>query len=713
MSEVKVKFGAEDTNLSSTLNKVQKDLGDLEQSSNKATEGFSGGFGKMAGTAAIAGAAVAAGMKAIEFAVDAARAVVSQFGEALDMGGRLNDLSGRTGETAGALLLLERAFDNAGSSAEKVGPSINKLQKFIFEAGDASGSQAKVLDQLGIALTDLQGKTPTEQMRVFAEKITAIQDPTARAAAAMTIFGKSGGEMLPMLQNFSGEIATAQGQLGSLPGVMDKSSAVFDTVSDNLTVIKNKTLELAAGFLEQASPALLKFSNMLAGVDAAGWGQKLMENVMAVADLLLGAFQNPMAAVKALGFEVLAIGAKFMNEIGNSFNYLTTLGTKVFGLLAFEITDLFVGAFKNSWELFTLSGQRAIESLRTSDAMNSFAAGINALWDVISSGGEADYTASFEKYKTAGVAANAEVIASLDQKIWDAAQTYSDGIESGTTRVSDKWDEIMSSTEFISEDLFKAGEVSKAASEQWDEVAKSGKKTRDEWVGVQTASQNAGVAVANVAFQAERAANASNRIKNDMVQINNVADLIAAKEKAPDKGNFGQRWKQAKKDAEDYAEYLGGDFSNKSVRDMAKVMKIDVTKKSSEELLDEIETRMSKIKGIQVLAKMDKNATKEEIDAFNSFVAAELRDLEMKVGTDEALSMITQFTGQKFQLDMNADSSIEGIKNELAKPMTVNLEPSSGSTGESVMESIKTAVEEIKRLVALIEPKLPTTALGV
>lgn len=709
MSDVKVKFGAEDTNLTSTLNKVQKELKQVETQSNETNDKFRMSFKGMAAAAA----GVAVGIGAIKLAFNAAQSSLVTFGEALDMGGRLSDLSGRTGESAGKLLLLERAFNNAGSSAEKVGPSINKLQKFIFEAGNASGEQAKVLDQLGISMDDLNGKTPTDQMRLFAEKITSINDPAARAAAAMTIFGKSGGELLPVLQNFSSEMDTAKGQLGGLPGIMDRSAAVFDTVSDNMSVIKNKTLELAAGFLEKAAPALLTFTNMLSGIDAAGWGARLMDNVIKVADVMLGAFTSPMGAVKALGFELLSVGAKFMNSIGNGFNFLAELGTKSFGLLAFEITDLFIGAFKNSWEVFSLSGQRAIESLRTSDAMNSFAAGINALWDVISSGGDADFTTAFEKYKTAGIDANAGVISDLDSRIQEATKTYSEGITEGTDRVKSKWDEIVGSTSFVNEDMFQAGEASKLAADEWESISKSGQKLRNQWSGVEASAQNADVAVAGVAFHANETAKATKKVTNDMVQINNIGDLIAAREKAAAKGDFAQRWKEAKKDAKDYADFLGGDFSKKSVRDMAKIMNIDVTRKSSSQLLDEIELRMSKIKGINVLAKMDKNATKDEIDAFNSYVAKEFRDLEMKVGTEEALKMVSDFSDKKFELDMNANDSIEGIRTELSKPIKVNLDSSGESSGANILESIKTAVEAIKVLVAKIEPKLPQTALSI
>ena len=354
MSDVSVKFGAEDIGLEKTLKSVQAELGnlqdkvksgdlsmtDLERSmkrvgqleslekrlqgmgteagqtspkmdalgkdmkqmgDNAADAGDKGSlsFGKLAAASAAGGLAVAGFTKVLDLAMDGARLVAEKFGEALDMGGRLNDLKDRTGETAGNLLVLERAFDNAGSSAENVGPAINKLQKFMEAARDSSSAQGKAMDQLGISMDDLQGKTPTQQMQIFAEKISAIQDPTTRAAIAMTVFGKSGGELLPVLRNFSSEIENAKGELGSLPKIMDESSGKFDTISDKLQIVKGKFTEFAAGIIDRVLPALELFTVSFAKIDAAGLGQKL-------ADAFIGGQQAMKGFTAAL--DAISIG---------------------------------------------------------------------------------------------------------------------------------------------------------------------------------------------------------------------------------------------------------------------------------------------------------------------------------------------------------------------------------------------------------------------
>lgn len=158
--------------------------------------------------------------------------------------------------------MLQRAFDNTGAGAEKVGPTINKLQKALVEAGQGSASSVKAFQQLGIDFEALAQKTPTEQLEELASKLSEVQNPAERSTLAMQLLGKSGGELLPFLSGFSGEISAAKEQLGSLPEVMDRSAAAFDQLGDGLEIVKGKTNEIAAGFLETLLPALNQFVDM-------------------------------------------------------------------------------------------------------------------------------------------------------------------------------------------------------------------------------------------------------------------------------------------------------------------------------------------------------------------------------------------------------------------------------------------------------------------
>ena len=323
MADVTVEFGATDTGLEKTLKAVQGELNSLkdkvkggelsmtelegtmkrigqvtsmeknikaigDQSKGTTTQvkslgtaaedtGKKGeiGFGKIAVGATLAGAAAKIGSMAIDAAFSVALKTVQSFGDALNMGGRLNDLADRTGIAVDKVLLLERAFQNAGVGADSLGPILNKMQKALVDAEDGTSKAAYAFADLGLSLSQLRGLSPEEQLKTIGKAIAGIPDPAQRAATAMEIFGKSGGALNQVFANFDDEIETAKLQLGSLPDIMKAGSSQFDRISDNLVVVGGKFIEFAAGLIDKVKPALDAVTTALSMFDAAKVGQEI------------------------------------------------------------------------------------------------------------------------------------------------------------------------------------------------------------------------------------------------------------------------------------------------------------------------------------------------------------------------------------------------------------------------------------------------------
>jgi hypothetical protein len=290
---LEVKFSAKDINLTETVSKIKREIEEMDDDVKKTSKGVQASFGSMVK----AGASLALGFGAIKVAANAIAGTLGTFKDALDLGGTMKDLSERTGETAGNLLLLRRAFDNSGVGADKVGTSVNKLQKFMDDAAQGSEKNITVLSRLGLTMADMAGKTPTEQMGMLAEKLNGVTDNGERSALAMSVFGKAGGQLLPLLADFSGELKTAQDQLGNMPGVMDRNAGAFDNISDNINVAKGKFLEFAAGLLESLAPALELATTLMTRFDAAGAGMKLGE-IITGASNAMGGFTDALNAIK-------------------------------------------------------------------------------------------------------------------------------------------------------------------------------------------------------------------------------------------------------------------------------------------------------------------------------------------------------------------------------------------------------------------------------
>jgi len=320
-------IGDSSTTTSPKVAELNSDIKKTGDNSEDAGKKGKTGFGEIAIGAGIAGAAVKVGTAAIDAAFAAAQKTVQSFGDALSMGGRLADLSDRTGVAVDKVMLLERAFQNTGVGADSLGPIINKMQKAIVDAGDGTSAAADAFTQLGIPLSTLQNLSPDEQLRAIGKAIAGIPDPAERAAVSMEIFGKSGGALNQLFANMDGEVETAKAQLGSLPEVMKAGAAQFDRISDNLTVISGKFVEFAAGIIDKVSPALDALTTALTRIDATKLGQELAGFFTGAGEGMKG-FQAAVDAIDAgemgMAFEIVgqAIQLQFKETANNVYTHM-------------------------------------------------------------------------------------------------------------------------------------------------------------------------------------------------------------------------------------------------------------------------------------------------------------------------------------------------------------------------------------------------------
>jgi hypothetical protein len=345
MADVTTTFAAKDESFASTVDKLSGRL----QGFQGQTQSFTSKVGEMAkGFASFVGPIAAVGAAFL-----GARGIVNSFRDAIDMGGKLNDLSARTGETAGNLAVLQRAFENAGSSGEAVGPMLNRLQRFMVEAGQGSKAQVEAMDRLGLSYEQLKTMTPTAQMELLAQKISAIPDPAQRSALAMEIFGRSGGELMPLLRSMGVELDTARAQLGSYPAVIDKTNKALDDIGDNFNAISTKSREFATGLLVDLAPALVDITDKIAKIDAAGFGMAISNYFASFMKAAAGAYrlgeaiESVKLAIEAMGQGDIGGGLKLMwvtmrnvalnaiNEIFNNFRAgIATVGDALRQLFA-------------------------------------------------------------------------------------------------------------------------------------------------------------------------------------------------------------------------------------------------------------------------------------------------------------------------------------------------------------------------------------------
>lgn len=286
---------------------------------------------KGAAVATLKAAAAAGAMAAALGAAALARGVKN----AADMGGKLHELSARTGIAAGELAKLSRAFEDNGLSAEKIGPLINKLQKGIYEFGQGSETARKPFDELGLTFDEIGKLSPEKQFALIQKKISAIADPTKRAALAMQLFGKSGGELLTLFGD-KDAFKNAGSALGAQIEILNRRAADFDEISDILGRTGTKLQGFFVGVLDAVSDDLLP---ILREMDAADWAKvgqdfgaallvaaKAAGKILEAFDKISKAIVWAVTALRDIDFwkgAALAFSSMFIKSIANIGDFLT------------------------------------------------------------------------------------------------------------------------------------------------------------------------------------------------------------------------------------------------------------------------------------------------------------------------------------------------------------------------------------------------------
>lgn len=215
------------------------------------------------------------------------------------IGDSLDEMSGRTGVSVEALSELGFAAEMGGADLATVEKSITKMQRSIVDAGRGLSTPIEGLAMLGLTVEQLQGLSPEDQFQKIADGITAIEDPTQKAAAAMMLFGRSGTQLLPMMDGLANVRQQAR-DLGLVVSTEDaKRAAEF---SDQMDILRRVLLD---GVFSAGSAVADVLAGMVMGiVKAVKMGADWIDNNRALFVLLL----KIGGAIAAAGVALIAIG---------------------------------------------------------------------------------------------------------------------------------------------------------------------------------------------------------------------------------------------------------------------------------------------------------------------------------------------------------------------------------------------------------------------
>lgn len=337
----------------------------------------------------------------------------------------IDDLSKRTGVSSTALQAYQFAADQSGVSIATFGKSLQKLTINLGEAQTGNGAAIKAFTDLGLSVRELSTLSPQVAFEKIAASIAALPNPAQQAAAAVSLFGKSGVDLVPVFKEGAGFLEQMRKEAEKLNIVLsDEQVGNMATLDDSIAKVSSAFKGLTARVVAELAPALneaaISLQDFLASFDA----NEIAGQLIASFDQLALSAQN-----------LQAIFAIIKGTVSLLFGFFSVISTAI-GFLVTNLNGAAVGAAAASAALlaYRLSAVTAtVATAGLSLAIKGLLAstGIGLLVVVLSS-----LAGAWIEYGTKGVDAQAAVDAEIKNAAEQSKQ-LEDQIKSATSAAVD------------------------------------------------------------------------------------------------------------------------------------------------------------------------------------------------------------------------------------------------------------------------------------
>lgn len=304
-----------------------------------------------------------------------AGALSSFIGSQIDLGSAINDTAAKLGVASDELQKFQYAAKiEGGLSAEEAAHSIGFLNRVLGQAASGNAEAAKGFAAMGVAIKDADGKTrpALEVLSDVADRFQATDDPAKRAALSMSVFGRQGQALIPLLSQGGAGIRKLYGEADRLGGAMGKDLVkAADEAGDQIDRLKFAGQGLANRFMAEVLPALTSAVTTVTDWVAAG-GEFLSQTT---------AVQSALTALAIAGGIAAAVWAVMNIEI-----FGVLLGLALLYLAVDEIYGVFTGADSAVGRFIDSilgAGATAREVQFLRDSWDEVSASIGAAWTIL------------------------------------------------------------------------------------------------------------------------------------------------------------------------------------------------------------------------------------------------------------------------------------------------------------------------------------------
>jgi hypothetical protein len=182
----------------------------------------------------------------------------------------VDDLSQRTGVSTQTLQAYQFAAEKSGVSVEAFGKGVQKLGINLGEAQTGNKGAIKSFADLGLSVQELSRLSPEAAFEAVAAAISQLPGPAQQAAAAVSLFGKSGAELVPMFAEGAGYLSEMRAEAERLGLVLSKDQVQgLATLDDSIGKVSATFKAFQARVTAELAPSLIAAAESAATFIAA------------------------------------------------------------------------------------------------------------------------------------------------------------------------------------------------------------------------------------------------------------------------------------------------------------------------------------------------------------------------------------------------------------------------------------------------------------
>jgi lambda family phage tail tape measure protein len=234
----------------------------------------------------------------------------------IDQVGKYQDLAEKIGDTATNISSLKTASDVSGTSLDTIATASVKLTAALSKTDDESKSVGAAIEALGLNFDKFKQQSPVEQLEAVSRAFAGFADGSEKTAVAVSLFGKSGAELLGFLKEYADEGLNAA-------YVTEEQAKAADDYADSAARMKSQVHQFLQVAAVNAIPILNDVADLFKSIS------KEQEGTSTATEIVKGAMNGLVVIFQALvvaGSDVIFTFSAVGREIGAIAAQLAALG---------------------------------------------------------------------------------------------------------------------------------------------------------------------------------------------------------------------------------------------------------------------------------------------------------------------------------------------------------------------------------------------------